>query len=229
LFLVGYQDGGIRYRPAFFYWILWKRLTELILGYAGMIFILSGVIALMKNTVRNWRFIILLIIGVICYVVVFAEGNVRHDYYQVITLPVIVLVAGIGIDYALTIAKKFRIIKIGVVVIIFCIALTFYFSWNKVKTYYWINNYSIIEAGKSADELLPVTAKVIAPYGGDTAFLYQTNRQGWPIGFTIEDKIKLGATHYVSVDPNDPEAVDLALRYPVLKKTDSYIIIQLTP
>jgi hypothetical protein len=40
-------------------------------------------------------------------------------------------------------------------------------------------------------------AKVIAPYMGDTAFLFQTNRTGWPIGFEIDKKIAEGAQYYV--------------------------------
>ena len=87
----------------------------------------------------------------------------------------------------------------------------------------------MVEVGKIVDELLPKDAKVIAMYGGDTAFLYQTNRQGWPIGFEIEDKIKKGATHYVSLDPLDIEPETLAEKYTTLKEGDGYIIISLTP
>ncbi|MEK7064010.1 MAG: hypothetical protein AAB973_00170, partial [Patescibacteria group bacterium] len=68
---------------------------------------------------------------------------------------------------------------------------------------------------------------VIAPYNGDTAFLFQTNRTGWPIGFYIDEKIKAGATAYVSVVYDD-EARNLEKQYSTLAKTDRYIIIDLT-
>ena len=104
----------------------------------------------------------------------------------------------------------------------------FAFSWHEVRTFYWINRPEIIEAGRVADRILPKNAKVIAPYGGDTAFLYQINRQGWPIGFEIERKIKKGASHYASVDPEDPEVKALEEQYQVLEKTEKYVIIELS-
>jgi len=75
--------------------------------------------------------------------------------------------------------------------------------------------------------LTPPEAKVIAPYNGDTALLFATNRTGWPIGYYIEDKIKLGATHYLSV-VNDYEASNLAKKYIIVAKTDQYVLIDLT-
>lgn len=100
------------------------------------------------------------------------------------------------------------------------------FSWYQVRDYFNINNLAIVEAGQAADRLLPKEAKVIAPYGGDTAFLFQTNRQGWSIGIQIEEFIKQGATHYVNIN-FDPEVDWLMAAYCPLKKTDQYVIIEL--
>jgi len=104
------------------------------------------------------------------------------------------------------------------------------FSWYTIRTYYWVNHPEIVEAGKTADRLLPKNAKVIAPYNGDTTFLYQTNRQGWPIGFDIETKISHGAGYYVTVSPtdNDWETKTLAETYTVLVRNDKFAIIDLT-
>ena len=226
-FLFGYQDGGIRYRPAFFYWLVWKRLTELISGYAGTLFIIAGAAALLQKQLKSRWFFITLGLGALVYMIVFAEGNVRHDYYQVVTLPALVFILAIGADYIVRIAQKKKRHAIGYGIVAVVSVLSCWYSWKTIQTYYWINNQPIIEAGNRADELLPEHAKVIAPYGGDTAFLYQINRQGWPIGFEIEDKIAKGATHYVSVYPQDPETLDLRARYTVLSETDTYVIIHL--
>ena len=104
------------------------------------------------------------------------------------------------------------------------------FSWYTIRTFYWINRPEIVEAGQMANKLLPKDAKVIAPYNGDTTFLYQTGRQGWPLGFDIDKKIKMGATHYVTVSPTDAdlETRDLAKIYTVLVRNDKYAIIDLT-
>ena len=103
------------------------------------------------------------------------------------------------------------------------------FSWFTIRTYFWINHQEIVDVGKSADLLLPKDAKVIAPYNGDTTFLYQTNRAGWPLGFDIDKKIEQGATHYVTISPSDAdlETRDLANMYTVLVRNERYAIIDL--
>ena len=100
------------------------------------------------------------------------------------------------------------------------------FGWYHIRDYFNINHPEIVEAGRAADRLLPQDAVVVAPYGGDTAFLYQTNRKGWPVGGAIGDKISKGATHYVTVRLDDEEAnVEQACQ--LIKKTDRYAILDL--
>jgi hypothetical protein len=101
------------------------------------------------------------------------------------------------------------------------------FSWYDVSGYFNINNPALAIAGRAVDTQTPANAKVIAPYQGDTAFLFQTNRSGWPIGSSIDEKIKLGATHYVSTSYDD-EARQLEARFAVVDKTKEYILIDLT-
>lgn len=79
-----------------------------------------------------------------------------------------------------------------------------------------------------ANLILPKNAKVIAPYGGDTAFLYQTKRHGWPIAYlSLEEMRQIGATHYVTVNINS-EARDLMAVYKTLYVDDKFAIIDLT-
>ena len=59
--------------------------------------------------------------------------------------------------------------------------LSLAFGWFEVRGFFNINNPAIVEAGRKLDEIAPVDALVIAPYGGDPAFLYQTGRHGWPV------------------------------------------------
>jgi hypothetical protein len=67
---------------------------------------------------------------------------------------------------------------------------------------------------------------VIAPYQADTAFLFQTRRSGWPIGFEIEDKIKKGANYYVTVN-HDQEAIELEEKYQTVVKNQDFLILNL--
>lgn len=113
-------------------------------------------------------------------------------------------------------------VGIGLISTLFMLA----FSWFHIRDYFNINNPAIVEAGQAVDRLTPIDAKIIAPYQGDTAFLYQTNRSGWPIGFEIQDKIDQGATYYISTSYDD-EARDLEQTCQLIEKTDAYILIRL--
>lgn len=199
------NGNGIRFKGAWFHWLFAKRIGELILGFWGLVPFALGISAF-------WG------IGALSYLIIFASGNVQHDYYQILIIPAVSIFVARGL-------RKMRPL-LGATCFLFMIA----FSWYTVRTYYWINHPEIVQAGIAADRLLPKDAKVIAPYSGDTTFLYQTKRQGWPQGFDIEDKMKMGATHYVTVSPTDAngETKDLAERYTVLVRNDTYAIIDLT-
>lgn len=107
------------------------------------------------------------------------------------------------------------------------VILSLAFGWYEVRGYFNINHPEIVTAGQAVDRLLPKDALIIAPYNRDVAFLYQTNRHGWPDGGDLTAKISQGATHYVSVDLNNPETQTLASSCSVLAKTSAYIIIDL--
>ncbi len=222
-----YNKANIRFKGAWFYWLFAKRFGELILGYWGLI--LFGMGMVVKNTKRERMFSALWFLGGLLYLVIFAGGNVQHDYYQALLLPITIWFLAKGAGYLLTAQKD--ISKFGSMALVtVTIGFMWAFSWYSIRSYFWINRPEIIEAGKKADEILPKNAKIIAPYNGDTTFLYQANRQGWPLGFDIDKKISMGATHYVTVSPTDAdlETRDLASMYTVLVRNDTYAIIDLT-
>jgi hypothetical protein len=220
------NNNGIRFKGAWFHWLFARRVAELILGYWGVVLLGLGLVA---RRGKDRVFSLLWILGFIAYFVIFAGGNVQHDYYQVIMLPVIAWFVGKGIGFlwrgnpSIYPVQSYALAGI-------CLLFGLAFSWYTVRTYYWINRPEIVEAGRTADELLPKDAKVIASYNGDTTFLYHTNRQGWPLGFDIAEKIEMGATHYVTVSPTeaDGETNALASEYTVLVRNEKYAIIDLT-
>ena len=218
------NGDGIRFKGAFFYWLFGERLAKLILGLWGLPLLLLGIMVRPK---KEGFFFYWWGMAMLFYVSVVATGNVKHDYYQIITTPIICIFLAKGAYFLVTKGKRVFTPATCYLLPATCILFMFAFSWYKIRTFYWINKPEIVEAGQVADKILPREAKVIAPYGGDTAFLYQINRQGWPIGFEIEEKIKKGATHYVSISPEDWEARGLSQKYKVLKKTEKYIIINL--
>lgn len=245
------NSNKIRLKPAWFRWIFWERLTKLILGYSGLIWLPGNFL------VFNFGFWFLLAwaLGLLSYLIVFATGNVQHDYYQNLLLPALAYGLGRGLYFSyqwlhskiknicqnlsieislnLPLAQPslFADLKLStglsLVISSGLILSQLFFSWQKVKGFYHVNHPQYLQAGQAADQLLPPDAKVIAPANGDTLFLFQTNRPGWPLGVEIEDKIEQGATHYVSVN-YDNVAQDLEKRYTTVKKTADYIILDLT-
>jgi 4-amino-4-deoxy-L-arabinose transferase-like glycosyltransferase len=216
------NGNGIRFKGAWFHWLFAVRLGDLILGFWGLILLGMGLVA--PPTKKEGWFFRWWILGALLYLSIFATGNVQHDYYQILIIPVVAIFAAKGL------ASLFRMKFSGIIVGLVCVVAMLGFSWFTIRTYYWINRPEIVEAGKLADSILPKDAKVIAPYNGDTTFLYQTQRQGWPEGFDIDKKIAMGATAYVTVSPtdSDTETRDLAAKYTVLVRNDKYAIIDLT-
>lgn len=245
-----FNGNGIRFKGAFWYWIFADRIGRLILGYWGLILLGFGLIRKMEGKYKLYP--ILLALGSFLYLVVIATGNVQHDYYQILIVPSLAIFVALGIDFLIsssTLINKFASKILAVVCFIFMIA----FGWYFVKDYFNINHPEIVAAGKAVNELIPQESKVIAPYGGDTAFLYQTNRAGWPIvQGSIDQMVKDGADFYVSTNFDDltnellkdsatPEMQKylsehdiVQKKYTTVKLTDKndpyqFVIIQLVP
>lgn len=222
-----YNGNGIRFKGAWFQWLFATRLGDLILGFWGLMLFGFGLVRQVTKR-EGWLFR-WWAAGVLAYFIVFATGNVQHDYYQILIIPVVAVFVGKGLGMLIGGMPGVSRWPGRLLALVAFIAMLV-FSWYTIRTYYWINRPEIVEAGKVADALLPKDAKVIASYNGDTTFLYQTGRQGWPLGFEIDKKISMGATAYVTVSPtdNDGETKDLANRYTVLVRNDKFAIIDLT-
>jgi hypothetical protein len=216
----------IRFKAAFFYWIIQERLSRLILTVPGVALFILGILApLGRRMILFYAWLMSLVI----YLFIFATGNVTHDYYQVILIPILSIFVAVGIWWLLTWRGDLSRRIFGWMMAVILVILMSGLGWREGRDLFAIRDPNIVEAGEAADRLLPKDAKVIAPYGGSTAFLYQTKRHGWAIGVLPipEMKEKLGATHYVTVK-FDSEAADLEKEYKTLLKTDKFLIIDLT-
>lgn len=213
-----FNGNGIRLRPAWFRWLFYERFTKLFLGYFGVTFLFANLLKKNKEMLiyGAWW------LGVLIYFVVIATGNVQHDYYQNFILPIVAISVARGM---LIVYEKLNK-KIALPMIIVLSGLSLFFAGKQIAGYYNVNHWEYIKAGAAVDQLVDQNALVIAPAMGDTQFLFQTNRRGWPIGFELEDKINKGATIYAS-SSYDWEAKELETKYTVLAKTADYIIIDL--
>ncbi len=212
-----FNGDKIRFHPSFFRWIFGERIGILILGGWGLIPFVLGLINKQKN-----KFNLLLNLGMLAYLVVVATANVRHDYYQILIIPAISISLSIG---SMWLWKRNITSKI---ILIIGSLVMFLIGWDRIKPFYQVNHPELMEIGKIVDQTLPGDAKVVAPYNGDTAFLYQMNRKGWPaVDNSIDNIIERGATHYVSLDQGSVDTVNFSKRFETVLKTDKFIILDL--
>ncbi len=215
-----FNGDHIRFRPAFWRWIFDERLGRLILGGWGLVLFVLGILR------PKSYFIKFFIFSMFLYVTVVATANVRHDYYQIVTIPAISLVVASGTLFLWNslIFNRF----VSRILVIFSIVMMLMIGWLGIKDDYQINHPEIIEAGQEVDKITPKDALIIAPYDGDTAFLYQTNRWGWPaIDDSVDNIIKKGADYYVSVNLGSSDTKMIESRFKTLKLTNTYVIVDL--
>lgn len=218
-----YNSNNIRWQPAWWRWLVFERYGKLITGLVG--WLLSPLAFLPPFTKANW---ILLSwwVGIFAYLSIIATGNVQHDYYQVLLIAPTCWTLAVGtINLHKILAKTNN--KLAIFMISSLLITGWLVAWQHVAGYFNVNHWEYKEAGEAVAATTPTDALVIAPAFGDTIFLFQTQRRGWPIGFEIEDKIAAGAQYYVSVDDDD-ERRNLAAKYEVVVKHDKYLIIDLT-
>lgn len=222
------NGNGIRLRPAWWRWLFAERVAKLMLGYWGTVFVALGVLS--KSVKKRELFDLVTVtwsLSMILYLVVFATGNVQHDYYQVMLTPIVSILFARGALWLWRLPRTYISRTLLLPLLGLIASLSLYLSWYEVRGYYNINNPAIVKAGQRVDQLTSADAKVIAPYGGDTAFLFQTNRTGWPIGGDISSLIEKGATHYVTTTLDD-EANKLLDQYQIIEQTGDYLILDLT-
>ena len=217
-----FNSNGIRFRPAFFRWIFYERLTVLISGYFGTLLLATGLLQLKKT--KEWLFFASFFASSLLFVSVVATGNVQHDYYQIPIIPSVAILMAFGSYYLMHF--KFKSFAIGRIILILIISASFYFSWNIVKEYFNINNRSIIAAGAAVQRLTPEDALIVSSYNGDSAVIYQFNRKGWAhLQDPLPVLIQKGADYLVIINPSNADKDNN--QYKLLEFTDQYAIFDL--
>lgn len=219
-----FNRTNIRFSGAFFRWLIFERLNRLIFATGGFVLLMIGLLNSYRTKKRGFVFVWFL--SVIAYMTIFAMGNVTHDYYQLPIMPVGSILVSFGFWQIIEQSKQFFPKIINSLIAVSLLIMSLAFGWYEVRGFFNINRPEIVTAGKAVNQLTPPEALVIAAYNSDPAFLYQTNRSGWPEGTEIEAKVKAGATHYVSVN-HDNVAQYLSSKCPVLVDTPEYLIVDI--
>lgn len=220
------NGDGIRFRPAFWWWIFSERLGREVLSVSGLILFIIGVILRPKD---GSYFFHIWLLSLLLFIIIFATGNVRHDYYQTMFVPIAAIFLAKGFLAVVSGGRDF-IARIWLIPLgLFLFISSFYFGYKQVIELYKINNPAMVEAGRLADSILPKDAKVVAPYNGDSAFLYQTNRVGFAfVPSSIKDLIAdYGISYYISTSYDDKTNWVLRHFYPLIE-TPQFVVADLT-
>lgn len=224
-----FNGGNVRFKPSYFQWVFGDRIGRLILGYWGLPFFILGFLALAQKKISKSHLLFFLsfILSSLLYVTIIARGNLQHDYYQILIIPSIVIFLALGADFLISASKEYFNKIICYLIFIFCIAFMFLFGWYFVRDFFNINNPSIIIAGEAIDRLTPKNAKIIAPYDGDTSFLYQTKRQGWAsFEKSLPEMVELGADYLVLLNTKK-EDYQIGKTYKIVSVKPEYILFDL--
>ncbi len=180
-------------RPAFFRWIFYERINNIILGGYLTCFFILGLIKKHKALLP-----LSIIISAFLYIFVFQGGNVQHAYYQIIVFPGIAIAVGLGVALIIESTKTFLhpVLTMPIVIIIF--VASFFFSWFQVQPYYDVPQDLLLMA-KIIQTFTRPTDKVIADRMGDTTLLYLADRKGSPLLYREPSEMqKMGYTYILT-------------------------------
>mgnify|MGYP001604489357 CR=1 FL=1 len=80
-------------RPAFFRWVFYERISNLILGGYGIVLLILG----MFTTGKQKAYLSgVFLLSALLYLFTFQGGNVQHDYYQIMIIPAMTFLVGDG-------------------------------------------------------------------------------------------------------------------------------------
>ncbi len=172
-----YTFEGIKdifFRPAFFRWIFFERISNYMLGGFLTVFFALGLITRQKRL-----FLHALIASSFVYLFVFQGGNVQHEYYQTLILPAVAICVGCGIQFMTSERKKFITPVVVYPLIAAFMILSWYFSYYNVRGYYSYPQ-ELKQIGDIVKTLTAPTDKIVTDRSGDTTLLYLSDRKGSP-------------------------------------------------
>jgi hypothetical protein len=184
---------SILFRPSFFRWIFFERINNLILGGYLTLFFVLGTIAKQKK-----YFLISFVFSALTYIFVFQGGNLQHEYYQTLILPVFAMMIGLGVNFIFDHKKEFINSIFVSILVFFIFVFSFYFSYSKVADYY-LYSQELVQEANIINSLTDPNDLIVTDRTGDTTLLYLANRRGAPSIFKDPiDLKKLGYKYLIT-------------------------------
>lgn len=156
-----------------------RRLFRDVLGPVGIVMLVAGLWLAVKQ--RRWCEL-LGAAGFVAYLVAVPGGNLAHDYYQLVLMPVAPLLAGLAISrwherLAATRGPSRAAVAVSVVLMVAALStfvrLSSFHSWF----YYDPPDITLCETGAALGT--PADRVVVMLDVGDPKYLFCMNRKGW--------------------------------------------------
>ncbi|MGB9707247.1 MAG: glycosyltransferase family 39 protein [Microgenomates group bacterium] len=213
---------NIFFKPAFFRWIFFERINNLILGGYLTFFFFLGILTKRKNFLIHS-----IILSMFFYLFTFQGGNVQHEYYQTIILPAIALAVGAGVDTLINKKAIFVSSLITVPVTISVFALSLFFSYYKVKDFYYFPP-ELPQIALVINELTKPEDKIITDRSGDTTLLFLSERKGAPSIYKDPEQLKkIGYRYLVTTNKETIEKLKNERKYQIVFENNYFVLFRL--
>ena len=175
--------------PKFYFDLLFARLMERHLTYAGALLLIIGCVLLRRRKdlglFKWWTG------GAVFYLLLVAKGNAVHDYYQLPVLLPLALGVGAGIAWATERGFKSPGRIVGRFLLAAFLVLSALRNLDLVEKVV-DSSPGLLAIGAVAQEVVPPGELVVAVDDGDPTLLYHVDRRGWhaSVGMLEEDWIE---------------------------------------
>ena len=168
-------------------------------------FFVLGIIAKQKKYL-----LISFVFSALAYIFVFQGGNLQHEYYQTLILPIFAMMVGLGVSFILDHKREF-IHPVFVSILIFSLfVFSFYFSYFKVIDYYQYSQ-ELVQEANIINSLTDPEDKIVTDRTGDTTLLYLADRRGASAIF--RDPIELKKLGYKYLMTSSQGQIDMMKPY----------------
>lgn len=210
----------IFFRPAFFRWVFFERITQQILGGFLVFFLILGLVKKQKS-------LLLPIIGLsaLIYLLVFQGGNVQHEYYQFIILPALAIFIGSGIGFLFKNGAIFPYRLFNFIITGLLIFASIAFSFYQVRGNYHLNEH-VLTTAKIIKTITPTDALIVTDKVGDTTLLYLSDRKGFPATTHPLEELQAMGMDYFVTDKKEV-AADNRNQYELVFESDDIYLFKL--
>lgn len=226
--------------PGFYYDIIYGSLIQRHLTYPGFIICLIGFFIKREN--KYEKLFDVWVISLLIYVLIVAQGNRQHDYYQLpIILPLVVFIGKVFGKYLTEVRINFIKYKTRYSLLIISLILILFFSFRFVNGLMKMENL-YLPYFTIAKEVKKVSGKndlIITLCDGNPIYLYTADRKGWISAREqfdneyLEQRIKEGAKlftgekRWIESDKSKFLFAQVLQKYSVIENNNEYFLIDL--